>query len=294
MKKIITLIVCSMAAVVYGAPIQFISHAGDQYSAPAHSIASYKAALALNADFLKLDLQLTKDDVIVMHHDRTTKRKMDNAFAIASNTYKDLYEKCTYKKIKGYDKEKIVRLEQVLELIKDSKVSLWLDFKGYSPKRPKKSALLVEKTMAMLRNAGIPNERLMVATWSQPALQYMKKHYPDVRRVLHINVLKRPNDVCILTCKGKVKLEDVIPEIVAKGKELDLHGFNMPIISKYYQKEWVKQLQDNGYWVSLWFVQKEKGSKMAVEAGANAVVTDNLKEVYPGVKNAEKAAATEK
>lgn len=62
----------------------------------------------------------------------------------------------------------------------------------------------------------------------------------------------------------------------------------MPIISKYYQKEWVKQLQDKGFWVSLWFVQQVKGSKMAVDAGANAVVSDNLRVVGPAVRAAEK------
>lgn len=288
MKTSLLISSCLLSLTVFAAPIKFISHQGDQYSAPGHSIPSYQVAIDLKADFLKLDLQLTKDDVIVMMHDRTTGRKMDKNFAIASNTYQKLYDECTYKTRYGYDKEKIVRLEQVLEMIKNTPMSLWLDFKGYSPKKPKKSALLVEKTMALLKKYGISEDRLMVATWSQPALKYMKEHYPKVRRVLHINVLKRPKDVCILTCTGKVAPEEVIPEIIKKGKELELHGFNMPIISKFYKKEWVKQLQDNGYWVSLWFVQQAKGSAMAVEAGADAVVTDNLKVVMPAVREAEK------
>ena len=106
-----------LAAVIsQAAPIKFVSHAGDQFSAPGHSIPAYKVALERKADFLKLDLNLTRDGVIVMMHDRTTNRKMDREMVIAEHDYRELYEKCTYKPVKGFDKEKIVRLEQALEM----------------------------------------------------------------------------------------------------------------------------------------------------------------------------------
>lgn len=291
MKKISLISAALTAFAIYGAPLQFVSHAGDQFSAPGHSIPSYKVAIEHEADYIKLDLQLTKDNIIVMQHDRTTGRKMDKNFSIAANTYKKLYDECTYKPKGEFKTEKIVRLEQALELIKDSKCNIWFDFKGYSPKRPKGSKLLIDQAMAMLKKYGISQDRVIVATWSQPALQYMKENYPAVRRVLHINVIKRPKDVCILTCKGKINVEDTIPEILKKGEELKLFGFNMPIISKFYEKEWVKQLKDKGYWVSLWFVQQVKGANMAVEAGADAVVTDNIKVVKPAARAAEQKAA---
>ena len=57
--------VCLVAVCAYSAPLQFVSHAGDQYSAPGHSIPAYKVAVERKADILKLDLHLTKDGVIV-------------------------------------------------------------------------------------------------------------------------------------------------------------------------------------------------------------------------------------
>ena len=78
-------------------------------------------------------------------------------------------------------------------------------------------------------------------------------------------------------------------EILKIGKELELYGFNMPIISKFYKKEWVKQLKDEGYWVSLWFVQNAEMAKKAFEAHPDAVVTDNIKVVKPIIRAAEQS-----
>ena len=163
------------AVISQAAPIQFVSHAGDQFSAPGHSIPAYKVALERKADILKLDLNLTKDGVIVMMHDRTTNRKMDRELVIAEHDYLELYEKCTCKPVEGFDKEKIVRLEQELEMVRDAPISLWLDMKGFDPNTPVRSSLLVDTAMSAVRKYGIADGRLMVATWSQPALRCMKE-----------------------------------------------------------------------------------------------------------------------
>ena len=295
--KMMTVSAAVLAAVIsQAAPIKFVSHAGDQFSAPGHSIPAYKVALERKADFLKLDLNLTRDGVIVMMHDRTTNRKMDRKMVIAEHDYRELYEKCTYNPVESFDKEKIVRLEQALEMVKDAPISLWLDMKGFEPKTPKRSRLLVDTAMSAVRKYGIADGRLMVATFSQPALRYMKKKYPEIRRVFHISM--RPQDgMCRLykdeedPAKRLMKPEMILPGLLAKAEELGLHGFNLPIWSPFFSRELVQALKAKGYWVSVWFVQDAETAEKAVEAGADAMVTDNLKVVQPAVKNKITATA---
>ena len=136
----------------------------------------------------------------------------------------------------------------------------------------------------------------MVATWSQPALRYMKKKFPEIRRVYHIS-MRPQNGMCRLfkdeedPAKLLVKPEMILPGLLAKAEELELHGFNIPINSPFFSRELVQALKAKGYWVSVWFVQDAETAEKAVEAGADAMVTDNLKVVQPAVKNKITATA---
>ena len=296
MMKMMTASAAVLATVIsQAAPIKFVSHAGDQFSAPGHSIPAYKVAIERKADILKLDLNLTRDGVIVMMHDRTTNRKMDRQMVIAEHDYRELYEKCTYTPVKGFDKEKIVRLEQALEMVRDAPISLWLDMKGFDPKTPERSMLLVDTAMSAVRKYGIADGRLMVATWSQSALRCMKEKYPEIRRVFHISIV--PQDgMCRLNtekdpAKRLMKPEMILPCLLTKAEELGLHGFNIPITSPFFSRELVQALKAKGYWVSVWFVQDAETAEKAVEAGADAMVTDHLKAVQPAVEKKISATA---
>lgn len=286
MKRIAFFSLFLAAAVAQSAPMQFVSHAGDQFSAPGHSMPAYEVAIRRQADFLKLDLHLTRDGVIVMMHDPDTRKKMDKDLEIASHTYRELVDGCTYRPVGGFDREKIVRLEQALELVKEKPISLWLDLKGFSRKNPERSAMLAERALELTRQYGIGRERLIVATWSQPALEYMKAHHPEIRRVLHVSITRQNGTMCMLSSekdpdKRLMKPENILPSLRKRAEELGLYGFNIPIWSSFFSRELVQGLKAQGYWVSVWFVQDAKDAVKAVDAGADAVVTDNLKVVQP-------------
>ena len=85
--------------------------------------------------------------------------------------------------------------------------------------------------------------------------------------------------------KRLMKPETILPHLLKKAKELDLYGFNLPISSRYLTRELVRQLQEKGYWISVWYVQDKEAAAKAVQLGADAAVTDNLKEVRPVMMN---------
>src|SRR5919199_3213688 len=56
------------------APVVNIGHRGASGLAPEHTFASYDLALKLGADYIEQDLQMTKDGVLVVMHDKTLNR----------------------------------------------------------------------------------------------------------------------------------------------------------------------------------------------------------------------------
>lgn len=64
----------SAAATTADPGVLTIGHRGASGHAPEHTLASYDLALALRADYIEQDLQLTKDGVLVALHDPTLDR----------------------------------------------------------------------------------------------------------------------------------------------------------------------------------------------------------------------------
>ena len=56
------------------APVLVLGHRGASGHAPEHTLASYDLAIAMGADYIEQDLQLTKDGVLVVLHDPTLDR----------------------------------------------------------------------------------------------------------------------------------------------------------------------------------------------------------------------------
>src|SRR5262249_44504896 len=80
-------IAASMAAPAQTAK-QLIAHRGASGSAPEHTFAAYKLAMAQHADFVEPDLGVTKDNVLICLHDDTLERTTDAAQVFAQRPSK--------------------------------------------------------------------------------------------------------------------------------------------------------------------------------------------------------------
>jgi len=105
-------------------PNNKIAHRGmfDNIKIPENSIASFKKALKYNYS-IELDIQLTKDNILVVFHDPNLKRMTGIDKLVEETNYNDL------KKLKLLNtNEHIPTLDEVLELI-DNKVLLDIEVK---------------------------------------------------------------------------------------------------------------------------------------------------------------------
>lgn len=257
--------------------IKYIAHRGaGDLAMPEASLPAFSNAVATACDIVKLDVQETKDGVLVLCHDGTLKRYMGLDLRVRDLTYPELLEKGTFKPVGGYESEKIVTLDQALAIVK-SIPEFWIDFKAYSPS-------IAEKALAAFARQGIDESRVMCATFSYAALEYLKKSHPKVRLVAHFSLkLQDGRYSTLLDRKSTFATKrEAYSTILAAKENYGLFGVNMPVLNKDASRtepEDVAYLKQHGLWVSLWFVQSRKVAEKYRSSGVDAFVTDHVSKV---------------
>ena len=246
---------------------------------PEGSKAAYSNAVATLSDVVKLDIQRTRDGVVVMSHDPSLKRTMGWDVNIIDMDYAEIFEKGRFygpgRKPGG--PERIVRLDEALAIVK-SIPQFWIDFKYFDPE-------FAEKTVKCFADAGIDQSRIMVATFSKAALGYMQEHHPQIRRISHINWRELPEGGF---SGGNMKegksanREELMQTVLDHCRRFGLYGVNMPEWGT--KDEDVAFLHRNGVkWVSFWFVQDADMAWKRSFSGADAYVTDYVSKVRQGL-----------
>lgn len=245
---------------------KMVAHRGaGDLTMPEASLPAYSNAVLMACDIVKLDVQFTKDGVAVMGHDVSLKRNMGWDVNIADLTYGEIYEKGRFLEGKKPGTQRIVRLDQALAIVKAAP-EFWVDFKDSKMFKPDQA----DKAMAAFAEAGIDLSRVMVATFNRAALKYMRKRYPQVRRVGHFSFAPQAD------AKDR---EKTIESAIAFSEKLGLYGLNMPVCKGQTHPQDVATLKKHGLWVSLWFVQDATTAAKYRDAGADAFVTDHVSEV---------------
>ena len=236
--------------------LRYVAHRGaGDLTMPEASRPAYADAVAKSSDIVKLDLQRTKDGVIVMGHDSTLGRVMGWDAKIGDLDYAEVLERGRFRFRKQATDERIVRLDEALEVVRPVP-EFWIDFKHFDPD-------FAERALAAFAAKGIDQSRIMVATFTKRALAYFKEKHPSVRRVGHVSM----------------KSSDELPRVLAYIDELGLWGVNMPVLKDQTSLEAIGELKQRGTWVSLWFVQDAQKAARYRDSGCDAFVTDFVSRV---------------
>ena len=261
--------------------IKCVSHSGESAYAPGYSRAAYSLAMQRKADVVKLNIRYTKDGIPVIAHDGNMKKAMKWDVFLSQKTLAELKEKTLVPR-GGYDSEKILSLQEALEIVKECP-EFWYDTKGtFNAKRFK-------ATLAIFEKAGISLDRIMVATWSTRALREVMRDFPQIRRVRHIQLCySTKKKGTIISNFGFPETggnqKDIVKLLLKVRDEYKLYGLNLPL--KAFREglltaEDVKTLRDAGVWCAMWIPRTAEDAKLAAKLGADAFVTSNLKEVRP-------------
>lgn len=154
---------------------QITAHRGSSRSAPENTMAAIAAAVEEMADYVELDVQLTKDGVMVLGHDATLKRVAGVNRSIASMTWEELQELEVGSWFSPeFAGERVPLLEEALDFCK-GKVSLNIEIKNVGA-----DSLLPEKVVRLILEQGM-EEQCVVTSTSLGYLERVKLLAPELR-----------------------------------------------------------------------------------------------------------------
>ena len=206
MRRLLVLALVPLAAggaLHSGTPL-VIGHRGASGTAPEHTIAAYDRAIALGADYIEQDLQMTRDSVLVIMHDPTLDRTMRGA---PDNCKGRVIEK-TLAQIKQCDAglwfnerypqlakrefvgQRVLTLEELFQRYGDS-MNYYIETKnpGDAPGMERRMIALIRQYKLGPTNA--PRGRVVIQSFSEPSLRFVHGLAPKLPLMQLIE--KRPD-----------------------------------------------------------------------------------------------------
>ncbi len=161
-----------------------IAHRGFSHVAPENTISAFRAALAVGADGIETDVQLTRDGRMVMHHNYTIDAASNGHGAILSMTEAELrqYDFGSWKS-PDFAGEKIPTLAECLAATKDFRVV------NIELKAPMDRTIPYVGPVAQAIRASGMMEKIIVSAFDHSLLRDIKAILPDLR----VGALTLPN-----------------------------------------------------------------------------------------------------
>ena len=95
-------------------------HRGAAGLAPENTLASIQLALDLGVDRIEIDVQQTKDNIVIVLHDRTLRRTTTGIGYVKTKNYDEILKHSAGLKFnRHYVKEKVPTLDEVIKLSKN-------------------------------------------------------------------------------------------------------------------------------------------------------------------------------
>lgn len=106
-------------------PFEVVGHRGAAGHEPENTLRSFRRAIELGADWIELDVRMSKDGVLMVMHDETVDRTTDGTGEVAMLTLNEL------KRLDAGKGEKIPMLQEVIDLAKGkAKIDIEIKNKG--------------------------------------------------------------------------------------------------------------------------------------------------------------------
>lgn len=216
------------------------SHRGESSFACENTMTAFYLADIVNSDGIECDVRKTKDDVLVIIHDKSIDRTSNATGKVSDYTYKELLKfDFGDKKYKG---EKIVKLDDFLKYFsqKDMYIFLELKEKGYE-----------YDIYNMVKKYN--NSNITLISFKYDILKKIRKYSDDINLGWLIYDL---NDKVLEECK-EISLNQVLAtSICLEEKE-------------------VKQLHENGFIVTAWGVINKLDIKRLYNIGVDRIIYDS-------------------
>lgn len=227
-----------------GCEVEIMAHRGDSFRFPENTMAAFRGAAAVGADYAELDVRRTADGVLVVMHDSNLLRTAEVDREICDVTYDELRSLSVKGDgILGSGRETIPTLQEVLQFLKDSSLMLEIELK------PCRGESFEKNVVNLILNAGL-QDRCLIASTDCGILQRVKSYAPALKTVYVGCDFK--NCILRLRCADAISLkEDCVDASVVQLS----HAAGKPIY--------------------VWTVDTKKTLDEAIALGVDGVITNN-------------------
>ena len=175
-----------------------IAHRGASGSAPENTIAAFHKAVLAGANMIELDVRLTKDFHIVVHHDRNVRRTTSGKGNIWNLTLQQLraLDAGSWADPR-FHRERIPTLREVMEFLLPTNVNLNIEVKTDGD--PRKHTHFEECLILIIMEKKF-EERALVSSFDHKFLKRIRELFPQIATgaLYHPvrDVRKKPSTLC--------------------------------------------------------------------------------------------------
>ena len=248
--------------------VQIHGHSGSRGDFPENTLSAFKHSIENNIEFIELDLQITKDDEIVIYHDKNINTEICNG---VSRPIKELL----LKEIKDYDcgskkninfpnqqtvpGEKIPTFIEFINMVqsqyKNKKIKMNIEIKTEKSLDTDSEVYHFSDTLIKLLHKYNITGDVIVQSFDVRALKYVKEIDSTITRSYLIEE-KLPNIDILINTSKKLGVKIISPDY------------------KLIDKKIVKKLQENGFEVLPWTINDISALNQNIEHGVDGIITD--------------------
>jgi len=229
-----------------------IAHRGESYDAPENTLGSINLAWERDDDAVEIDVQLTKDEKIVVIHDKTTLRTGGKLKRVSSNNYNELL-KIDMGILKGNEwiNERIPLFDEVINTMPKAKI-LFIENKS--------DDRIVNPLKQLIEQKNINPDQIKFIGFDINTMKLIKDSLPKFESYWIVEGKYY---------KGKSDLE----ETIAKCKSTGLDGLDVQA-KKFLSKAVIQTVKKSDLKIYTWTVDDPARAKQLYLDGIDGITTN--------------------
>ncbi len=224
------------------------AHRGASGHAPENTLPAFQLAADMGADGVELDVQLTKDGVLVVCHDEKVDRTANAKGWIKDYTLEELRKMDFSYGNLAYEGVQIPTMEEVFDLLDPTGLTINIEMKTGIVMYPQ----LEEKIVELTNRKGW-NDRVIYSSFNHYSVKKIKELNPEAKTGL-------------LYADGPIDMPGYCKTVGADALHPALYNLQFP--------GFVQDCRDKGIDINVWTVNEEAYMKMAEQWGVHAIITN--------------------
>jgi glycerophosphoryl diester phosphodiesterase len=239
--------------------VEILAHGAGQGVAPTNTLLALKTAHAAGADVLEIDVQLTRDNVLILHHDDTLDRTTALTGPVSAMTWaqiaaQDNGEDITLNGVafKGNDTN-VARLDDALATFPQARWNIEIK---------NDSAVAARQLCLSIRRAGL-GSAVLVPSFHEKAMTEFRRVCPEVATAM------APNEIRMFVIASHLRLSRFVKTPAAAVQvPVAAGGFDLT------NPRFVAALKARNIKLHYWTINDPAQMDALINAGANGLLTD--------------------